>query len=179
MTREASEVLQMFFDKVEEDCDFFAYFGVSDEEALALAKERAQVYLREAVSYLRSHAELDFDLDVVAEPVEEADGTVLETNYYFAEEINFDEAELLAEIMFLRYLERGLAKLKPKINVLSSTDLKTLHSPANERTSYVSMINSEREHVYTLMSHYVAKDRVTGKRKVMSKYGTFYAEADE
>lgn len=168
--QEASMVFSMFFDKVEEDSDFFSYYGVSDSEALVLAHERAQVYLREAVSYLRAHAELDFNLEVVVD----------ENNVcWFAEELNYDEMELLSAIMFLRYLERGLAKLKPKINVLSSTDLKVLHSPANERTSYVSMIDNEREYVYALMSHYVAKDRKSGKRKVMSRYGTFYAEADE
>lgn len=168
MTREASTVLRIFFDKVEEDNDFFAYYGVSEEEALALAAERARVYLREAISYLRSHADLDFDLSLIES----------EKGDTFSEEINYDEAELLSAIMFLRYLERGLAKLKPKINVLSSTDLKTLHSPANERTSYVNMIESEREHVYALMSHYVAKDRKSGKRKVMSDYGVFYSEAE-
>ena len=170
MQQEASMVLTMFFDKVEEDSDFFSYYGVSDTEALALAKERAQVYLREAICYLRAHAELDFNLDLV-----------LDNNnvYWFVEELTFEESELLSSIMFLRYLERGLAKLKPKINVLSSTDLKTLHSPANERTSYVNMINQEREHVYALMSHYVAKDRKSGKRKVMSQYGVFYAGDSE
>ena len=160
----------MFFDKVEEDSDFFSYYGVSDTEALALAQERAQVYLREAISYLRAHAELDFNLELITD---ENDAC------WFAEELNYDEAELLSAIMFLRYLERGLAKLKPKINILSSTDLKALHSPANERTSYVSMIKNEREHVYALMSHYIAKDRKTGHRKVMSNYGVFYAEASE
>lgn len=168
--QDASMVFTMFFDKVEEDSDFFSYYGVSDSEALGLAQERAQVYLREAVSYLRAHADLDFNLEVIVD----------ENNAcWFAEELNYDEAELLSAIMFLRYLERGLAKLKPKINVLSSTDLKVLHSPANERTSFVNMIESEREHVYALMSHYVAKDRKSGKRKVMSSYGVFYAEADE
>lgn len=170
MKQEASAVLTMFFDKVEEDSDFFSYYGVSDTEALALAQERAQVYLREAISYLRAHAELDFNLDLIIDE----DGVC-----WFADELNYDEAELLSSIMFLRYLEKGLAKLKPKINVLSSTDLKVLHSPANERTSYVNMIKNEREHVYALMSHYIAKDRKTGRRKVMSKYGVFYAEAGE
>ena len=166
MTRDVNEVIVQFFDKVEADSDFFAYYGVSETEALQLATERARSYLREAVAYLHREIELDFDLRLVRE----------NDQYVFAEEITDDEVDLLSEIMHLRHLERGYAKLTPKINVLSSTDLKVLHSPANERASYVSMMDQARNHVLALVSKYIAVDRITGKRKLMSAYGTFEEE---
>lgn len=166
MTRDINDVIARFFDKVEEDDDFFAYYGVEEQEAQKLAEERAQSYLREAIAYLRRQHELDFSLDLTTET-----GKLM-----FVEGITDVEVDLLSEIMLMRYLERGYAKLKPKINVLSSTDLKVLHSPANERTSYVSMMEQVREHVYTMLSHYAAVDRITGQRKMMSLYGTFDTE---
>ncbi|MBO5970923.1 MAG: hypothetical protein J6S14_20800 [Clostridia bacterium] len=166
MTRDIEDVFCSFFDKVEEDDDFFSYYGVSDEEAMRLAKERAQSYLREAMIYLRRQVELDFNLALV----EDSD------TYVFAEEITDMEVDILSEIMLMRYLERGYAKLKPKINVLSSTDLKVLHSPANERNSYVAMIDKVREHVRSLVSYYAIADRHSGKRKLMSSFGTFDTE---
>ena len=87
----------------------------------------------------------------------------------FAEEITDVEADILSEVMLMRYFERGLAKLKPKINVLSSSDLKVLHSPANERTSYNEMLCSIRENIVDMISHYVAVDRLTGKRKMVEQ----------
>lgn len=116
---------------------------------------------------MRRQQELDFTLGLTTDEK----GTIV-----FVDGITDVEADLLSEIMLMHYLERGYAKLKPKINVLSSTDLKVLHSPANERTSYVSMIDNVREHVYAMLSHYAAIDRNTGRRKMMSSYGTFEAE---
>lgn len=160
-------MITRFFDKVETDSDFFDYYGVQEDEALQLATERARSYLREAIVYLYRETELDFDLGLVHDGAQ----------YQFAEEITENEVDLLAEIMYLRHLERGLAKLTPKINVLSSSDLKVLHSPANERSSYVAMIDQARNNVVAMVSKYVAVDRLTGKRKLMSTYGTFEGES--
>lgn len=160
MTRNVDDVYTIFFDKVEEDVNFFSYYGIDDAEAMALAKERASSYLRESIAYIKRQAELDFDLSLM---VDES-GMVA-----FAEEITDVEADILSEVMLMRYFERGLAKLKPKINVLSSSDLKVLHSPANERTSYNEMLCSIRENIVDMISHYVAVDRLTGKRKMVEQ----------
>ena len=160
MTRNVDDVYTIFFDKVEEDVDFFSYYGIDDAEAMALAKERASSYLRESIAYIKRQAELDFDLSLMVDK----SGMVA-----FAEEITDVEADILSEVMLMRYFERGLAKLKPKINVLSSSDLKVLHSPANERTSYTEMIRSIRENIVDMISHYVAVDRLTGKRKMVEQ----------
>ena len=160
MTRNVDDVYTIFFDKVEEDVDFFSYYGIDDAEAMALAKERASSYLRESIAYIKRQAELDFDLSLM---VDESGMAA------FTEEITDVEADILSEVMLMRYFERGLAKLKPKINVLSSSDLKVLHSPANERTSYSEMLCSIRENIVDMISHYVAVDRLTGNRKMVEQ----------
>ena len=157
MTLNADEVIQCFFDKLEADDEFFAYYGVDEGEALALARERARSYLKEAVVYFRRFAVVDFSFAMT----ESDDGDL-----FFEEEITDDEVDLLTEIMLLKYYERGLAKLKPKINMFSSTDLKALHS-ANERSTFIEMLRSVRENVDTMLSQYVARDRLTGGVKLV------------
>lgn len=145
---EASGVLTLFFDKLEADDEFFAYYGVDEDKAMELAKERAKSYLHDAVIFLRRRAtgEVVFGL----------------SGDSFTVEITEDEAELLSDIMMLKYYERGLAKLLPKLNVFSASELKMLHSPANERTSYNEMLKDFREHIREEISWYCSHDRLTG-----------------
>jgi hypothetical protein len=46
-----STVVDSFLKKVEEDDDFFEYYNCTDEEALAIAQERAAGYVDESVTY--------------------------------------------------------------------------------------------------------------------------------
>lgn len=159
MTNSIDEVYTAFFDKIEQDTSFFAYFELTEEQALAVAKERARSYLREACSYLRRNVPLDFTLSIeTGENGEE----------HFSELLTDDEVELLSEIMVLPYFERGLAKLMPKLNTFSASELKLLHSPANERQSYLELINNQRQRVNYLIADYYSKDRITGAEKMIN-----------
>lgn len=62
MTNSLDDVYTAFFDKVEQDTDFFAYFEVSQERAMEIATERSRSYLKEACSFLRRRVALDFTL---------------------------------------------------------------------------------------------------------------------
>ena len=158
MTDSLEDIYVAFFDKIEEDENFFRYFDVTEEQAMELARERARTYLREACSYLRRHVTLDFVLSTQKD----------ENGEHFVEALTDDEIFLLADIMLLIYFERGLAKLKPKLNTFSATELKLLHSPANERQTYVNMIDAQRDRVDYLIADYYAKDRLTGAAKMIS-----------
>ena len=48
-TTSFDELFSRFFDKVENDPDFFEYYNHSDEESMRIAQERAKSYLLEAV----------------------------------------------------------------------------------------------------------------------------------
>ena len=158
MTDSLEDIYVAFFDKIEEDENFFRYFDVTEEQAMELARERARTYLREACSYLRRYVTLDFVLSTQKD----------ENGEHFVEALTDDEIFLLADIMLLIYFERGLAKLKPKLNTFSATELKLLHSPANERQTYVNMIDAQRDRVDYLIADYYAKDRLTGAAKMIS-----------
>lgn len=157
MTQDVADVISLFFDKLEEDPDFFSYYGVSEADAMALAKERAHSYLKEAIIYFKRNVELNFALGL--ETVEMVE--------YFQAPITEDEADILADIMVWKYIERGIAKLKPKTNMFSAAELKLLHSPAAERASFLQMVASLRLNLEIALSKYAGKDRLTGKSKVV------------
>lgn len=75
---------------------------------------------------------------------------------------------LLSDIMLLFHYERAMVKLQPKFNTFSATELKLLHSPANERLTYTEMIEQQRNRVNDLIADYYAKDRLTGSEKMVS-----------
>lgn len=159
MTNSLEAVYTAFFDRIEQDATFFRYFEVTEEEAMEIAKERSRSYLREACSFLRRNIPLDFTLSIVTD-----DTTGDEV---FAQGLTDDEVELLADIMLLPYFERGLAKLLPKLNTFSASQLQLLHSPANERQTYLELINNQRQRVNWLIADYYSKDRLTGLVKMI------------
>lgn len=158
MTSSVDELYEVFFDKLEQDDDFFQYYGVSSEEALQLAKERAKSYLRGAIAELSRRVTLGFDLSLT----QNEDGETV-----FTEEITDEEVDVLTELMVLRYYERGLAKLRPRINTFSASELRVLHSPAQERNSYVEMLREVKEHCRVVVSRYGGHNRLTGSRNIV------------
>lgn len=150
-----------FFNRIEEDAKFFSYYNLSAEEALEIAQKRAKNYLNEAVSILKRNCSLDFDL-VLDDEVE-----------MISENLTSDEINLLADLMYEVYISRDIATLKSMVNALTSTDLKMLHSPANERKTFMDMYNTLKYNNEVAMSQYNGRDRKTGKRKVIdySQYG--------
>lgn len=159
MTNKLEDVYEAFYDRIVHDIEFFSYFDVDEIEAMQIAQERARSFLREACSYLRRHVTLDFTLSLMTDE---------KGNEVFVESITDDEVDLLADIMLLPYYERGLAKLSPKLNTFSASELRLLHSPANERQTYVSMLENVRSRVDYLIADYYAKDRMTGAEKMIS-----------
>lgn len=159
MISEVSEVYQLFFDKLEADDEFFSYYGVDETTALQLAQERASSYLKGAIAELGRRVTLSFDLSITTDE--------LTGEATFTEEISDEEADILTELMLLKYFERGLAKLRPKINTFSASDLRLLHSPANERVSYIEMLKDFREHCRVIVSRYAGRDRLTGEKLIV------------
>ena len=156
------EVLYIaFFNRIEKDEQFFNYNGVSKEDALILAKSRAKNYLIEAVNTIKLKCTLDINIQ-------------LDDNL---EEISVDltstEILLISSLMYEIYLSRDIALLKSMVNALTSTDIKLLYAPANERKTFMDMFKTIQEYNLTLIDNYNGRDRLTGKRKLIdySSYG--------
>ena len=144
-----------FFNRIEEDAKFFSYYNLTAEQALEIAEKRTKNYLNEAVTILKRNCDLDFDL-VLNDETE-----------MISEDLTNEEINLLADLMYEVYISRDIITLKTMVNALTSSDLKMLHSPANERKTFMSMYGTLKYNNEVAMSHYVGRNRKTGKRKTI------------
>jgi hypothetical protein len=144
----------VFFKHIENDPDFFNYRNLSVTEALELAKLRADDYLKEAISLLTLKCTPDVDFNDYND---------------ITKEFNFDlvpnEILILGSLMFEIYLERDISKVKIYSAHLTSQEIKTIFSPANERKTFLEMYTKIQLDNDKLITKYISKDRKTGKRK--------------
>ena len=155
-TASFDEFYSRFYDKVENDPDFFDYYNHTSDESMEIAQERAKSYLNEAIDIftLKCTPTVNFfDIDT--------------ENCCFNFECTSREIEIITRIMYSIYLERDISKLKPLINSLTATDVKSLFSPANDRKTFESLINWYKNKTDILISNYAARDRLTNKRKTI------------
>lgn len=161
MATDRALVRERFYDRIESDSTFFQYYGdLTDDEIQELADERANAYIKEAVTILRrkSGTELTFAIDEVADE--------------FVDDLTDEEIQLIGgDLAFEVYIARDIAKMKTRINTFTSSDLKALHSPANERKSFMDMYAALKEENLAKILDYTARDRITGKFKSVNAAG--------
>lgn len=153
MATDRALVRQAFYDRIESDKTFFNYYGdLSETEIEDLANERVNTYIREAVVMLKRKCEpsITFSMD--------------ETTDKFTDTLTSEEILLIGgDLAFEVYIGREIAKMKTRINTFTSSDLKALHSPANERKSFMDMYESIRAENQVKIADYASRDRSTGK----------------
>ena len=150
----SSELYNAFYRKIEKDYQFFSYYNLTDEEAVELAQSRAKGLLHDAVAEFKLNSlDIDIQLD--------------EENEVITPDLTNVEIDILASIMFKIYLSRDVATLKSMINIMSSSDLKMLYAPANERKTFMDMYAKVQSDLEEKIQKYIARDRLTGKRKTL------------
>ena len=161
MATDRALVRQAFYDRIESDSTFYQYYGdLEEEEIQAIADERANTYIKEAITLLRRKCETDLTFAIDEESDE------------FEEDLTDEETQLIGgDLAFEVYIARDVAKLKTRINTFTSSDLKALHSPANERRSFMEMYESLRLENLAKISDYAARDRSTGRFKSVNVDG--------
>ena len=155
------ELYTPFFNRIEKDATFFSYYNLTEEEALEIAKSRTKNYLSEAITIWERNCTLDIEI-VLDDELEEISAN-----------LTHNEINLIADLMYEVYISRDIVTLKSMVNALTSTDLKMLHSPANERKTFMDMYNTLKSNNEVAMSNYNGRNRLTGKRKVIdyAQYG--------
>lgn len=161
-----SDVINAFYHYIEKDVDFFQYFELDEDECMEVAGQRAGVLLEEAISYLCrkliienvfSHTEIVHSEDW-EDGQDEEDG---DAYMAFTETLTNTEINLLVKAMFLMYLQRDLTVLRTFHGVMTSSDL-NMYSPANERKTFVAMVQQYETDLKVEISEYQMFDRTTG-----------------
>lgn len=150
-----------FYKRLEQDEEFFEYYNVDIKEAQELASERSKGYLIEVLDGLSAIGELEVDFSDYDEELEQ---------------INFKthtkENKLIVNLMFQEYMEKDIPKLHAFTLNFTPSDL-TVFSPANERTSYLNLINKLNYDNEIALDDYKNRDRKTGKLKNTINYAKY------
>lgn len=153
MSTSYETIYNSFFDRVEKDDTFVDYINLTDVECMELAQKRAHAYLIEAISELTSKCTPDINFKDYDDDLE-----------VINEDLTVNEINLLADIMFKIYMARDI----PKLHVFSlnfTPSEMNVFSPANERKTYIELIEKLQADVDRAIDNYVSTDRITGKRK--------------
>lgn len=156
-----NDVVQAFYHYIENDVDFFEYFELDEEQSMAVAKQRAMVLLGEAISYIKRKLIIENVFSKVEEVVEDGEEEVI-TYMAFTETLTDVEINLLVKAMFLMYLNRDITVLRTFHGVMTSSDL-NMYSPANERKTFMAMVQQYEENLKIEISEYSMLDRETGQ----------------
>ena len=145
-----------FFDKIQNNKEFFNYYNLTDDESLELAKQRSKGYLKEAIVKLTLECTPDvnfIDYDDTAEVIN-VDATIA-------------EIDIVANLMFEMFLQKDIAKLNAFSPHFTASELKSVLSPANERNTFLSMYKGVQSDNKDMIDNYKSRDRLTGKLKTL------------
>jgi len=154
--------INRFFQRIEEDREFFQYFNLGDMEAMQLAQRRAMHYLRDATDrfILDGMPEIDLtDTDEIAAQ--------------FNEDLTSREIFILASLMYEYYMKKDIAKLKTYQVNYTDVSLRVF-DPSNARTTFQNLYQTIVAENEALLDTYRNTDRITGAYKSIN-----YASFDE
>ncbi len=144
---------EAFFDKIEKDKDFFSYNNVPIEYALDVAKMRSDRYLKEALATIS----LKCTPDKCGKNFIDFDDENKVLNY----DLSYIETDMIASVMYEKYLFREFSKLKAQANRFTTKDL-NVFSPANERNSFTAMYQMIKYNNEVMIDDYNSIDHSTG-----------------
>lgn len=150
---EFETLYEAFFDKIEKDKDFFSYNNVPIAFALDIAKMRSERYLKEALSAIS----LKCTPDKCGKSFIDFDDKNKVLNY----DLSYIELDIIANMMYEKYLFREFSKLKAQANRFTTKDL-NVFSPANERNSFSAMYNLIVQANEVMIDNYNSIDHTTG-----------------
>lgn len=162
MSTPYSAIINGFYKRIEEDEDFFHYLNNTEDQSMEIAHIRALGFLHEAVGELTLKYTPEIDFNDYDDETEE-----------FSADLNNQEIFLLSSLMYERYLDRDIAKLKCLSVNYTSTDLRVF-DPSNARSTFLAMYATVCHQNELLIDEYKNRDRTTGELK-----GVDYSSFDD
>ena len=157
-----SDLIKMFFDRIEKDKDFFDYYNVTNpEDVMEIAVTRAKNYLHEATARLVIDTAPDIGFKIVTTTTNE------EEQESFEDDLTEQEKFILVSLMYEYYLGRDISYLKTLDVNYTSSDLRVF-DPSNARRTFMEMYENICIQNRILLDRYKNTDRLTGKLKTLN-----------
>lgn len=150
-----SAIYDRFYKKLVNDKKFFNYNGLTENEIASLVKDHSFDLLLQAIQMIYENGKPDFDFY-------DKDDT-LET---FNKDLVKQEIDLLVEIMYFCYMREDVNKLHVLGLTFKGSEL-NVFSSANERRTFLDMVNNMERTIKGLISNYLSRDRITWRIKTI------------
>jgi hypothetical protein len=144
-------VYEKFLKRLKNDSQFLNYKNITEEEIEDLVNDHLHSLLERAVDRLYNYGLPDVDL-------------YDRDDEKFNKDLVPQEISLLADLMYLSYLEEDKNKLKAFEITFNSKEL-NVFSPANNRNSFLNMIKDIELQVVNNIANYYSRDRLTWQPK--------------
>lgn len=150
-------VFNRFIKKLKNDDSFFQYGNLTELEIEQMVDEHLVSLLGRSIDKIYEYGLPDFDFY-----------NKDDTSQVFNGDLIPQEISLLSDIMYFTYIEEDRNKLKVFGLSFRNSEL-NVFSPANERKSYLDMLEKIETKVVNSIGNYLARDRDTWQLK--SIYG--------
>lgn len=160
------ELNDLFFEKIEEDGDFFYYYNLTSSESMQIANERAETYMFQAIAKFWQKCEPEID-------IYDYDKDTKTFNFDLTEQ----EVDVLTNLMIEAYFKARKAKLRAFEIQFTPSDLKVF-SPNEDRKTFMEMYQDLKVENEIMMDNYSGKDRMTGASKTIdyTQYSSYITE---
>lgn len=146
-------IFSSFIKRLKNDTDFFNYGDLLDAEIEALVQDHLLSLLDRSIGMLYNYGNPDVNFYDKNDELE-----------YFNFILVNQEITLFADLMYLSYMEEDRNKLKVFELMFRSNEL-SVFSPANNRKTYIDMVETIEKNVINSISNYFSRDRLTWKEK--------------
>ncbi|RYI30607.1 hypothetical protein EVU96_09330 [Bacillus infantis] len=161
MSTPYNAIFDKFIRKLKGDNQFFNYRNLSEDEVKVILDDHMTSLLERAIDKLYSYGLPDinfYDKDDIGQS--------------FTESLVPQEISLLSDLMYLAYIEEDRNKLKAYGMQFRTSEIDVLFSPANDRKTYLDMLETIEASIFNSVVTYFSRDRLTWKEK--SIYGGQY-----
>lgn len=142
-----------FIKKLKNDDSFFNYKDLTDAEIVEQVKDHLDSLLDLAVSFIYKYGNPDINFYDKNDDAQTFVPTLVN-----------QEIDLLRDLMYFSYVEQDRNIVKAMGTSYTSSELKEF-SPANERNSYLKMLEKLESTCINSVENYIARDRLTWNYK--------------
>lgn len=146
-------IFDKFIKKIKNDTDFFNYTGLSDSDIEEIVNKHLNSLLDRSVDFIYQFGNPDVNLYDKDDALQQ-----------FNVDLVNQEIALLADIMYFSYVEEERNKIKT-FSITFRSDELNVFSPANERRTVLTMIETLEGSIVNSIQNYLARDRKTWNYK--------------
>ncbi|WP_299831228.1 hypothetical protein [uncultured Metabacillus sp.] len=148
-------VFDRFIRKLKGDKQFFNYGSeLLESEVDEIINDHLNSLLNRAIDKLYEYGLPDFDFYDKDDTLQIFNGDLVK-----------QEISLLSDLMYLSYFEEDINKLKAFGLRLRSSEINALFSPANDRKTFMEMVEKIEFNVVNSIANYLSRDRISWEIK--------------